>query len=164
MISYTLPEIISGRAEVGKHIIIEGSVRSNIFNESITGPTVWENLGMVSNDQLGFCIYRNDLEVFCDAILTDENGRYKFESFIPREPGFYKATIMVFYGGEWHLSNLSSYVSEKDTDSDGVPDKYDYDLYDPNVQSRGDVKVPAFEAVFAIVGLLAVAYLSRRRR
>ncbi|MCK4735051.1 MAG: PGF-CTERM sorting domain-containing protein [Methanophagales archaeon] len=45
-----------------------------------------------------------------------------------------------------------------------MPDQYDYDSYDPNIQSRSDIKTPAFEAIFAIVGLLAVAYLLRRRR
>lgn len=52
---------------------------------------------------------------------------------------------------------------EKDSDSDGVPDKYDYAPHDPNVQTKSDVKSPGFGAIFAIAGLLAVAYLLRRR-
>jgi len=51
-----------------------------------------------------------------------------------------------------------------DSDDDGVPDKYDYNAYDPDIQSRRDTKTPGFEVVFAIVGLLAVAYMFRRRR
>ena len=51
-----------------------------------------------------------------------------------------------------------------DSDGDGVPDQYDYNPYDPDIQSRRDTKTPGFEAVFAVVGLLAVAYLFRRRR
>ena len=52
---------------------------------------------------------------------------------------------------------------EKDSDSDGVPDEYDYAPYDPNVQTKSDVKSPGFGAIFAIAGLLTVVYLLRRR-
>ena len=52
---------------------------------------------------------------------------------------------------------------EKDLDSDGVPDKYDYAPHDPNVQTKADVKTPGFGALFAIAGILAVAHLLRRR-
>jgi len=51
-----------------------------------------------------------------------------------------------------------------DSDGDGVPDQYDYDPYDPNVQTKSDTKTPGFEAIFVIAGLLAVTYLLRRRR
>ena len=53
---------------------------------------------------------------------------------------------------------------EKDSDGDGVPDKYDYAPNDPKVQTKGDVKTPGFEAIFAIAGLLTVVYLLRRRK
>jgi hypothetical protein len=53
---------------------------------------------------------------------------------------------------------------EKDSDGDGVPDKYDYAPNDPNVQTKEDVKTPGFGAIFAIGSLLAVAYLVLRRR
>jgi hypothetical protein len=46
-----------------------------------------------------------------------------------------------------------------DTDGDGVPDEYDYAPKDPEVQSKSDIKTPAFEAIFAMIGLLTVAYL-----
>jgi len=51
-----------------------------------------------------------------------------------------------------------------DSDDDGVPDKYDYNPYNPDIQSRRDIKTPGFEAVFAIAGLLAVSYLLRKRK
>jgi PGF-CTERM protein len=51
-----------------------------------------------------------------------------------------------------------------DSDGDGVPDKYDYDPYDPNVQTKSDIETPGFEVVFAIAGLLAITFLLRRRR
>jgi hypothetical protein len=46
-----------------------------------------------------------------------------------------------------------------DTDGDGAPDEYDYAPKDPEVQSKSDIKTPAFEAMFALIGLLTVAYL-----
>lgn len=53
---------------------------------------------------------------------------------------------------------------EIDSDGDGVPDKYDYAPYDPNVQTKEDIKTPGFRAIFAIVSVLAVAFGLRRRR
>ena len=59
-----------------------------------------------------------------------------------------------------------------DSDGDGVPDKYDYAPYDPNIQTERDIipeatptpKPPGFDVILAISGLLAIAYLLRRRR
>lgn len=50
-----------------------------------------------------------------------------------------------------------------DSDDDGVPDRYDYNPYDPDIQSWRDIKTPGFEAILAIVGLLAISYLLGRR-
>jgi|LGVE01.1.fsa_nt_gb PGF-CTERM protein len=52
---------------------------------------------------------------------------------------------------------------ELDSDSDGVPDKYDYAPTDPTVQTKEDTKTPGFGVIFAICSLIAVAYLVRRR-
>ncbi|MCK4733572.1 MAG: hypothetical protein KAT65_14055 [Methanophagales archaeon] len=59
-----------------------------------------------------------------------------------------------------------------DSDRDGVPDKYDYAPYDPNVQTKSDIipettptpKPPGFDVILAITGLLTITYLLRRRR
>ena len=59
---------------------------------------------------------------------------------------------------------ISTPQVEKDSDSDGVPDEYDYAPNDPNVQTKEDMKTPEFGAILAIGGLLAVAYLVVRRR
>jgi len=57
----------------------------------------------------------------------------------------------------------STSSSEIDSDGDGVPDEYDYAPNDPNVQTKEDVKIPGFGAIFAIVSLLAVVFGLRRR-
>jgi len=130
------------------------------------------------------------------GVQTDNKGNYKYTRFVPKEPGYYKIVLEGFKWEEWHpLSSYKTfaiYVSEKDydndgmpdkydydpfdpsvisrsdvekdSDDDGVPDQYDYDPYDPDVQSRSDLKMPGFEAVFAIMGLLIMAYLLRRRK
>lgn len=59
-----------------------------------------------------------------------------------------------------------------DSDGDGVPDKYDYAPYDPNIQTKSDIlpeatptpKPPGFDVILAIIGLLTITYLLRRRR
>jgi len=90
----------------------------------------------------------------------------KYGGFVPRESGYYKVYTRGFYDSLpcKSLWPLYFYVSEKDTDSDGVLDQYDYDPYDPNVQTKSDIETPGFGAIFAIAGLLAVAYLLRRRK
>lgn len=118
-ISYTIPEIVSERSEVDKPVVIEGSVWASVVNESIADGRALEQLGRVSNNQVTFSIYKNGLKVFLSSssIRTNESGMYKFNTFVPRESGYYKATIM--YGG--HPCNISFYASEKPTriDSDG---------------------------------------------
>jgi len=77
------------------------------------------------------------------------------------------------FSGQWRFGStgdLSSWTGKRitsidiDSDGDGVPDKYDYAPHDPYVQTESDVKTTGFEVIFAITGLLAVAYLVRRRK
>ena len=167
--SYTSPEIISDRAKVGEDVLIEGSVEVYMRKE-IKGETMTLS-GLASNNPITVSVYRNDLLIEGPSqVNTDDSGRYKYTRFIPREPGYYKIKL-VFYGSrgkEWHPitpdATFTFYVSEKDTDDDGVPDHYDYDPYDPDIQAKSDIETPGFEAIFAIVGLLTITYLLRRRR
>ncbi|RZN33638.1 MAG: hypothetical protein EF813_11060 [Methanosarcinales archaeon] len=185
-ISYTIPESISKRSEVGKPVVIQGYVSASVLNESATTASVnvWDQLGYVSTNQVTFCIYKNGLKVFLSSssILTNESGMYNFNTFIPRESGYYKATIM--YGG--HPCNISFYASEKpakvDSDGDGWDDEQEMQAgtYPHNVDTDGDgiwdpkdpnplvatsmlKEMLGFEAIFAIMGLFVVVYILRRK-
>ena len=65
-------------------------------------------------------------------------------------------------------TRVSAFV---DSDGDGVPDEYDYDPYDSNVQTESDIipeatptpKLPGFDVILAISGLLTIAYFLRRK-
>ena len=155
--------------KVGEKVLINGSVCVDLVKDN---GRLW---GQISNYPFGFQIYKNEMDIDLIVQISDDNGEFS-ASFIPKESGSYKAVVksahewMPYSSGfppldySYNKSPIYFYVSEKDSDGDGVPDQYDYDSYDPNVQSRSDIKTPAFEAIFAIVGLLAVAYLLRRRR
>lgn len=59
-----------------------------------------------------------------------------------------------------------------DSDGDGAPDKDDYAPYNPNIQTKSDIKPettstpksPGFDVIFAISVLLTIAYLLKRRK
>ena len=182
-ISYTIPEIVSERSEVGKPVILQGYVSASVVNSTDKKARVSEQLGYVSNSQVTFCIYKDDLYVFSGSVWTNESGIYKFNTFIPRESGYYKATVM--YGG--HPCNISFHASEKsnqiDLDGDGWGDEQERRAgTDPhNVDTDGDgiwdpkdpnplvaptsmlEEIPGFEAMFAIMGLSVVICFLRRK-
>jgi hypothetical protein len=182
-ISYTIPEIVSERSEVGKPVIIQGYVSASVVNITDKKARVSERLGYVSNSQVTFCIYKDSLYVFSGSVRTNESGIYKFNTFIPRESGYYKATVM--YGG--HPCNISFHASEKsnqiDSDGDGWGDEQERRAgTDPhNVDTDGDgiwdpkdpnplvaptsvlEEMIGFEAIFAIMGLSVVICFLRRK-
>ena len=153
------------RAEVGEPLLIEGYVM--VFfkknNEVLKGYILDYPFVIL------FCKNGMDIEDYYRE--SDNVGKFiisktKYGGFVPRESGYYKVYTRGFYDSLpcKSLWPLYFYVSEKDSDGDGVPDQYDYNPYDPDIQSGSDVKAPAFEAIFAIAELFAVAYLLLRRR
>jgi hypothetical protein len=158
-----------GGGIVGENIMIEGSASVSLTKNNQTLH------GRIISPREGF-IYSFFIEVYKDGVAVDDimvipdiNGNFSI-TFTPKEPGYY----MIDWTSSYNWMPMSHitlgkdkkyfHVSEKDSDGDGVPDQYDYDPYDPDIQSKNDVKAPAFEAIFAIAGLLAVAYLLRRKR
>jgi PGF-CTERM protein len=152
------------RGIVGNDIMIEGGV-----SVSLTKGDEWLS-GPISDYYLLIPVNKGDVVVDLLSAVTDDNGNFRVE-FTPKESGYYN---VVWDSAEDWLPlrsapciggySLCFYISEKDSDEDGVPDNYDYAPYDPNVQSKGDIKTPGFEALFTIAGLVTVAYLLRRRR
>ena len=100
----------------------------------------------LSNFPFDVWVYKNGMDVDVRFLGTDDSGKisYPFE-FTPKEPGYYKLVIKSGYY-DWLPCNneypVYFYVSEKDFDGDGVPDQYDYDPYDPNVQTKSDIETP----------------------
>jgi hypothetical protein len=155
------------RAEVGEPLLIEGYVKV-LFKKN---NEVLE--GFISDYPFVILFYKNGMDIEDYYMESDNIGKFiipktKYGGFVPRESGYYKVYTRGFYDflpckSLWPLYFYVS-ISKKDSDDDGVHDCYDYDPYDPNIQSRSDIKTPAFEVIFAIVGLFAVSYLLRRRR
>ena len=67
------------------------------------------------------------------------------------------------YAGK-NLEEIENAPRSIDSDSDGVPDDYDYAPKDPNVQTKEDAKTPGFGAIISIICILVVGYFVIRRR
>jgi hypothetical protein len=174
---------------VNKHLIIEGYMHAH--NASCADISerggFWEEMGLVSNEIVQLYVYKDGLEVFDHKVETNESGAFRFDAFIPREPGYYKACVSVpesarrmgsfcfiFYAEKSALMDSDgdgwSDVQEKkagtnpynvDTDGDGI-----WDPKDPNplVAPTPTTSIPAFQIIPGIVALLSVAYLLMRRK
>lgn len=154
---------------VGENIMIEGgaSVKLTKNNQTLYGHIINPG-GSAYYFSIQICMDDAAVEVL--GAIPDDNGNFSVD-FTPKEPGYY--VIDWKSGYDWlpienapgfFGSPLYFHVSEKDSDGDGVPDQYDYDPYDPNVQTKSDIETPGFEAIFAIVGLVTIAYLLRKRK
>ena len=80
-------------------------------------------------------VYTNGVAIDDIMVIPDDNGNFSVD-FTPKEPGYYMIDWKSGY--DWLPirnapgfcgSPLYFYVSEKDSDDDGVPDQYDYDPY-----------------------------------
>jgi len=138
-------------------------------------------------------LYSGLLYVFCEEKLSEidqfvvssemQHAKDEFELYLEdmKKSAYYMVEVAKYYDADdiatagnylisskRHLENADDIIqeltAEKDSDGDGVPDEYDYAPNDPNVQTKEDVKIPGFGAIFAIVSLLALAYLVLRRK
>jgi hypothetical protein len=154
MISYI--EIGKYSFMVGNNASIDGNVQVNIRKRDAEGIERLQ-YGFVHGFQMNAYIYRQGVLVYSTTLVSDEKGRYRITDFVPRESGYYELVIKDFYKKEWLPLNYnittSFYVYA------GTPS-----TPTPSVPPNGNPYQPAFEAIFAIAGLLAVALLFRRRR
>ena len=160
-------ERYGGMPTVNKAAKIEFNIGCSIYIEKegtdINGPCEGERVYLD--------IYKGGVLVDDYFVNSDSRGIAEFTVTF-REPGYYRYESYTGWERDHGLSGTSNEFYAKptptpsvvDSDGDGVPDQYDYDPYDPDIQSKSDVKAPAFEAIFGIAGLLAVAYLLRRKR
>jgi hypothetical protein len=155
MISYI--EIGKYSFTAGKNALIDGNVQVNIRKRDVEGI---ERLlyGFVHSFQMNAYIYREGVLVHSTTLVSDEKGRYEITDFIPREPGYYELVLKDFYKKEWLPLNYNITTSF-----------YVYGGTSPTPSATPSynpyTSAPAFEAIFAIAGLLlAVALLFRRRR
>ena len=80
-------------------------------------------------------------------VESDSNGIAEFTVTF-KEPGYYRYESYTGWQREHGENGTSNefYVQSPaliDSDGDGVPDKYDYAPYDPNIQTKSDIKPEA---------------------
>lgn len=86
------------------------------------------------------------------TVTFKESGCYRYESYTGCQRNHDRSgTSNEFYvkptPTPTPLPTVASTVPPAliDLDDDGVPDKYDYAPYDPDMQTQNDIKTPGFE-------------------
>ena len=165
-------ERYGGMPTVNKAVKIEFNIGCSIYIEKegidINGPCEGERVYLD--------IYKGDVLVDDYFVNSDSRGIAEFTVTF-REPGYYRYESYTGWEHDhgWSGTSNEFYVQSPaliDSDGDGIPDKFDYAPYDPNIQTESDIipeatptpKTPGFDVIFAIIGLLTTAYLLRRRR
>jgi len=98
-ISHEYADTISDRARIGIPLLIQGSMTAS-YGQHRNNLT--KGICNVENGQVNIRIYKNDLELFFDSVMTNEYGDWESEKFIPREMGYY--TIVM----SWLSGNADS--------------------------------------------------------
>ena len=139
-----------GEPQVGEDTIIKGSeyVLLKKYSKDRSLEKVWDI--PVSGDPIFIHIYKNDVKIFDDIVLTNNYGKFTC-SFRPEESGDYK--LVVQYPGPFvDYPNWGNKEEEY---------WYEKDFY--VCEKLEQPQSPGFEAVFIITALLAVVYLLRLR-
>ncbi len=166
-------DLLNGEVDgiVGETIIFKGAVLVTLTknDQTLYGRIINPRDGSVYYFYIQ--VYKEGVVVDDIMVIPDSNGNFS-ATFTPKEPGYH----MINWTSDYNWMPMDPFditlwkdtrcfhVSEKDSDSDGVPDQYDYDPYDPKVQAKSDIKTPGFEAIFAIAGMIVALYLIRRKK
>jgi len=136
--------------QVGEITIIEGReyVHLGKYTEDGTLEKVWDI--PVSGDPIFIHIYKNDVKIFDDTVLTNNYGEFTCY-FSPEEAGYHK--LVVQYPG--------TFMDYPYWGNKGDEYWYETDFY--VCEKLEQTKSPGFEAVFIITTLLAVVYLLRMK-
>jgi len=147
---------LSEDATVGESTLLKGDIYVNLHKG--TGGEEKLLHGFVSGVPVEISVYKDGLRIVGDTVITDSTGKFEYNRFIPKERGYYNLVFSYPAGtgqtyaaqdGWLSTSGTAFYVSEETT---------------PTPTPTPTPPTLGFEAVFAIIGLLAVAYLIRRGR
>lgn len=125
------------------------------YTEDGSTEKVWDI--PVSNDPIFVHIYKNDLQIFYDVVYTNSSGEFTCY-FIPEEAGYHK--LVVEYPGPYR--DYCMQYSSPNWDYKRGDYWYEKVFYVSEKPEQSPSS--GFEAIFAIIGVLIIVYLLRRRK
>lgn len=114
-ISYEFSDIISERAKVDTPLLIQGGLGASYGKDK---HKLIDGICFVGNAPINIKIYKGDLELFFDSVMTNQYGDWESEKFIPKEIGYYKLVISWLNGNmdseeeAWRSIEVAFHVSE----------------------------------------------------